>query len=85
MSRISQHHFCQRSFINLCNANVSNVAPKSLDTLSKEAEQRTVFLGFTFLNCCHMQDFSAAKAVYPDLGSVRYVTVNIILALLVKV
>jgi len=32
-----------------------------------------------------MQDFSAAKAVYPDLGSVRYVTVDIILALLVKV
>jgi hypothetical protein len=63
---------------------MSNVAPKSLDILSKEAEQRTV-LRFTILNFCHMQDFSAAKAVYPDLGSVRYVTVDIILALLVKV
>ena len=59
--------------------------PKSLDTLSKAAEQKTVFLGLTILNCCHSQDFSAAKAVYPDLGSVRYVTANIILALLVKV
>jgi hypothetical protein len=56
-----------------------------LDILSKEAEQRTVLLRFTILNFCHMQDFSAAKAVYPDLGSVRYVTVDIILALLVKV